>query len=475
MKLFDIMTAPWAITPEKLTEIRAIYQTHLKGEKIDLAAIEAKLGGPLERSEQGYTIENGVAIITIEGVISRKMNLLQKISGGVSTELVQRDFAAAMKDEAVNSIILELDSPGGAVDGIFELAQMIYEARGKKQVATIATGQMASAGYLIGSAAEKVYISGETNMVGSIGVLYTHVDKSEAQAKQGHKTTEVFAGKYKRVSTENAPLSEEGKKDIQGKVDYIYSLFVDYVAKFRAVDTNAVVEDMAEGRVFIGKQAIKAGLVDGVSTIDDLVASMSAGVAGNNQVMSASGVDTEITTKIVNNLEGKSMDEKKFKAEHGLLHDSIVAKAKEGLVTAADVESKVEASAKGERDRILALDGLIKPGREKMIAEFKADGKTTAAEASIQILAFEDQKLAGKSKAIADDAAAVASVVQTDPGAQAASVAKVAADAPLEDRCKAEWDGDSELRAEFGNDYKSYTAYMEADEAGLVRVLGSKK
>ncbi|MGH9119316.1 MAG: S49 family peptidase, partial [Acidimicrobiales bacterium] len=171
MRLIDIMTAPWAIVPEKLIEIRTIYETHLRGEKIDLKQLEARLGEPLAPTEQGYSVEHGVAIIPIEGVIGKKMNLLTRISGGASTQLISRDLQAALRDRAVHQIVLKIDSPGGSVDGTQELAREVREAAAAKPIIAYADGMMASAGYWIGAAADEIYISGNTAQIGAIGVV----------------------------------------------------------------------------------------------------------------------------------------------------------------------------------------------------------------------------------------------------------------------------------------------------------------
>ena len=130
---------------------------------------------------------------------------------------------------------------------------------------------MASAAYYIGAAAHEVYISGDMPLIGSIGVVATHVDRSKFEEKIGLKTTEVYAGKYKRIASAYKPLSKDGKASIQDQVDYVYSIFVDDVAKYRGVSADAVLDNMADGKIFIGKQAIQAGLVDGVSTFDQLI------------------------------------------------------------------------------------------------------------------------------------------------------------------------------------------------------------
>jgi len=270
----SMLAAPWAIEPNRLIEIQAIYAGHVRGGSQDIAAIEKRLGRALDNQPQSYTVDNGVAVLPLEGVISKRMNLLHQVSGGTSTQLAAKALQAALADPDVHSIILAIDSPGGTVDGTQTLADAVGQARATKPVVALASGMMASAAYWIGSAAQAVFITDATTVVGSIGVVASHTDVSGAQAAQGIKTTEISAGKYKRIASSYAPLSADGRQTIQDQVDYTYSLFVDAVAKNRAVSTDRVLSRMADGRLFIGQQAIDAGLVDGVSTLDALVAKL---------------------------------------------------------------------------------------------------------------------------------------------------------------------------------------------------------
>ncbi len=270
MKLLDILTSPWAIVPEKYAEIQEIYFTHLRGEKIKVKEVEARIGRRLENEEQGYQLVNGVGIVPINGVIAKRMNMFQEISGGASCELIARDFREAMNDRKVKAVLLDIDSPGGTVDGTQDLAKMIFEHRGQKPIAAFTDGQMASAAYWIGAAADEIFISGDTPQVGSIGVVASHVDVSKAEESRGIKTTEIYAGKYKRIASRYAPLSEEGKATLQDMVDYLYEVFVDDVAKFRGVSQEDALK-MADGKLFMGKRAQKAGLVDGIKTFDQVI------------------------------------------------------------------------------------------------------------------------------------------------------------------------------------------------------------
>jgi signal peptide peptidase SppA len=283
LKILDILTSPWAIIPEKLGEIQAIYFTHLRGDKIDIKGIEAQLGKPLVNEQKPYQIVNGVALIELNGIIAKRMNMFTQISGGVSTQIAIRDFRQAFADPEVNAVILVIDSPGGTVDGTEELANAVYEARraDTKPIVTYADGLMASAAYWIGAAADRIYINGNTAQVGSIGVVATHIDYSQYEAKIGVKTTEIYAGKYKRINSEYAPLTKEGKQYIQDQVDYFYSIFANTMARYRPEKLQIPADDgaipWADGKVFIGQQAIENGLVDGVKSLEELISMLSQG------------------------------------------------------------------------------------------------------------------------------------------------------------------------------------------------------
>lgn len=434
MKLLDIVTGPWAIQPEKLLEIQAIYATHLRGEKIDIEAVEKRLGRPLNNEPKGYEIRDGVAVLPVSGVLAKRMNLFSSISGGASYEMVAKDFAQAMNDPAVEAIVLVVDSPGGAIDGVQKLGDAIFSARGVKPVGAIADGMMASAAYWIGAQADVVVAASDTTMIGSIGVVSAHRDISAAEEKAGVKTTEITAGKYKRIASEFAALSDEGRAEIQERVDYLYEIFVGAVAKARGVGVDVVLENMADGRVFIGQQAVKAGLVDGVSTLDELIA---------NLKQRAAGVASQIN-------EGAQMDLETLKAEYPDLVLAIAADA-----------------AAAERSRIADVEAQALPGHDALVAQLKADGKTTGPEAAAAILAAEKQKLAGMAAQLAADAPAPVphAVPPSDSAAESAD------DRPVEERAKSQWDADSAIRKEFAS-LGAFTAYLKNHEAGRARVLG---
>ena len=417
MKILEILNSPWAITPAMYQEIREVYITHLKGEKIDLKEVEARIGKPLDKPEQGYDVINGSAIIPIEGTIARRMNMFSRISGGASTELIARDFKAALADPSVKQIILNIDSPGGSIDGLQELATLIRDSRGQKPIYSITGGTMASAAYWIGSSADKVFIASDTTRTGSIGVVMSHLDVSKAEDRLGYKTTEIYSGKFKRIASEYKPLSEDGLAYLQSMTDYLYSVFIGEVSANRGISIDDALK-MADGKIFIGKQAIEVGLVDGVSTLEDLI-NNAGGVPANARK------EAKIT-----------MTKEELKAKHPELYDAIVlegfekAKAELGEASVEAVSKAKTEGAEVERARIQDVKSMLIPGHEALVETLMFDGKSTGADAAKAILVEEKkQKTGNLEKFRADNGKAkdVKNTAATDTGEEKDFGALVAA------------------------------------------------
>lgn len=391
MKILDILNAPWAIEPAKLLEIRAIYATHLRGDKIDIAAVEQRLGRPLANESKAYEIIDGVAVLPIEGVMAKRMNMFMQISGGTSMQITERNLADALADPAVHSIILSIDSGGGTVDGTQSLGDAVFAARAVKPVVTLASGSMCSAAYWVGSAASAAYITDGTTQVGSVGVVASHTDISQAEAKNGVKTTEIYAGKFKRIASQYEPLSDAGRQSIQDQVDYTYSLFVSAVAKHRGVGEKQVLKDMADARVFIGQQAVDAGLVDGVSTLSALVARLNQERANPASSKSRAGVAAVNPTQT----QGKNMlTAEQVAADHP---DAAAALRAEG--------------AQAERERIQSVEAQAIAGHEALINTLKFDGKSSAGDAAMAVNAAERQTRAKHAATLAREAPAALPLV----------------------------------------------------------------
>lgn len=267
-EITTLLRGPWAVPPDRLREIQTIHAAHTRGDKIDLDAVEARLGRPLRNEPATYEVRAaGVAVLPIEGILAPKLNLLLAVSGGQSTQMLAQQVESMRTDSAVRAVVLAVDSSGGSVLGVPALVDAVRALAAAKPTVTVSTGTMTSAAYWIGSAANAVFAEGLTDLIGSIGVVATH----DYEPRAGRVRTEVTAGRYKRIASSAAPLSDEGRAYLQQLVDENYRVFVDAVATHRRVAADTVLERMADGRVFVAGTAMERGLIDGIATVDAMV------------------------------------------------------------------------------------------------------------------------------------------------------------------------------------------------------------
>lgn len=414
MTLVDLLRSPWALIPDRLDEIQAIYATHLRGDKIDIEAIEARLGRPLANDQQEYELrDGGVAVLPISGVISAKANMFTRVSGGASAQMLGKQVQSMMDDPRVKAAIIEIDSPGGSVFGIPELADNIKALGAMKPTVAVSTGMMASAGYWLGSAANAVYASGATDVIGSIGVVMTHSYDPRGSVQK----TEITAGKYKRMATDSKPLDAEGRAYLQGQVDHIYSVFVDTVAGNRSATADQVLANMADGRVFIGQQAVDAGLIDGIASVDTLaeaLASKPETFATRRRAVFALGGLPAAGAAAAQD-DPQALDEPVPPVEPQPLPREVSMTPQEAAAKFAAENPQAAAAmraegAAAEQARVAAVRAQSLPGHDALIDALAADGKTTGAEAAMAVLAAERTK--GQAAAAARAADAVKPVAQ---------------------------------------------------------------
>lgn len=276
----------WAIMPEKLLAMVDFLRMKGDGFALTPEQIEARIGDRA-RPEAKRT-GNGVAVLPVFGVLAHRMNLMTEISGGTSTEILGQWFDSAMADKSVGTIVLDIDSPGGSVHGLQELSDKIYKARGKKTVVAVANDLAASAAYYIATAADRVVVT-PGGLVGSVGTVAVHTETSKMDQEIGVKHTLIHAGKNKVDGNPYEPLSDSGREDVQRLVDEYYDQFVSDVARNRGLDEGKVVAKFGQGRVYGGRDAIKRGMADKVSTLDATLASLgvAAEASGGRPVRNA--------------------------------------------------------------------------------------------------------------------------------------------------------------------------------------------
>lgn len=270
--LFAFFSTPWALDVEKYNLVRSILLERAAG--VDASLEQMIAAAEARRTQAGYTQVGKVAIIPIMGVISQRPSVFS--SGGTSTEAVGRQLDAAVSDKTVSKIVLQIDSPGGSVAGVTELAAKIRAAGEAKKVIAHADATAASAAYWLGSQAAEFY-STPSGRVGSIGVISEYVDTSKADEAAGVKTTLVTAGKFKGENR-GEPLTEGGLAKLQADVNAYYDMFVGDVAKGRGVTEATVRNGFGEGRAMIASEAKKEGMIDGVVSFEKLLARLNVSI-----------------------------------------------------------------------------------------------------------------------------------------------------------------------------------------------------
>jgi signal peptide peptidase SppA len=290
----------WAILPEKMDAICELLRMRSSGHIFTAKEVAARIGSKPAQVPGG----NRVAVISIFGVIAQRLGMMEQISGGMATEALDRAITEAANDPDIKTIVLNVDSPGGSVFGVAESATLIYEARKKKRIVAVVNSMAASAAYWIASAATEIVIT-PNGIAGSIGVLSVYTSTERMDKKLGLKTTVFRRPEGKAEGAGGEDLTAAAEKARQKMVDDYYSAFIDAVARHRGVSTTKVQNDYGQGRVFLAKDALSAGMVDRIATLDSVLSELGVGSQASPSAAQSAPAFS---------LEGFDMDPKVFGA-----------------------------------------------------------------------------------------------------------------------------------------------------------------
>lgn len=221
---------------------------------------------------------DGVGIIPIVGSLVNRGAWIGASSGLVSYEGVSALLRDAAADPEIRAVVLDIDSPGGEATGMFTLAEQIRQLSANKPVIAFVNDMAASAAYGLASAATEIIVS-PTSMVGSIGVVLTHLDRSAEMERKGVKATLIYAGAHKVDGNPYGPLPAAVEADLQAEVSKIYDQFVGLVARGRPALSLTDIR-ATEARTFIGQDAIDRGLADRIAALDEVLAALSSEAPG---------------------------------------------------------------------------------------------------------------------------------------------------------------------------------------------------
>jgi protease-4 len=211
-----------------------------------------------------FSSKEGVGVVELKGLI-------------VSPEQVLKHLKEFRKNSNVKSIVLRIESPGGAVGASQEIYQEVKRTSEVKPVIASMGSMGASGGYYAALGADTI-IANPGTMTGSIGVIVKFPNLEGLFEKIGYRSEVIKSGPLKDVGASNRPMSEEERKLMQDLIDNVYGQFVKDIAAARDMPVDTV-RELADGRVYSGEQALEVNLIDSLGNFTDAIA-MAAKMGG---------------------------------------------------------------------------------------------------------------------------------------------------------------------------------------------------
>jgi signal peptide peptidase SppA len=270
----EVVRARFAGRPALITESALdAFITRAEGppqaEQTPPTPFASRFAGEVDWTSRYSVTTDGVCIIRVHGVLIDRGAWLGMYWGMTSYEGLAEQVRRAAADPDIRHILLDIDSGGGMVAGLFDFVQVLREARHAKPVTALANSMACSAAYAIGCAADALYVNRQ-GMAGSIGVVVLHTSYAEALRKGGVKATYIKSGALKTLGNRYEDLSDEHAALLQAGVDETARTFFAHVTAERGLSGDYL--QSLEARVFTGEAAVTAGLADGVASFEELLA-----------------------------------------------------------------------------------------------------------------------------------------------------------------------------------------------------------
>lgn len=413
-------------------------------------------------------LRDGVAILRVAGPIFRYAGLMTEMSGATAVADLAMDLQLALDDSRVQAMLLDVDSPGGEVTGIPEMAAALQAARQRKPMIAHVGGGALSAGYWLAAAAGEIWASPVANL-GSLGAIVGITDTSERDARSGVRRVEFVSSQTPNKRPD--PNTPDGRASFQAMADSLAAEFLGAVAQMRGVSEEALLEATRGGGIILGRAAVQAGMADRLGDFEGVMAELRARAA-------PSRMSTNQAAPPRNRQEARmAASDNKTNPEAGVPEATAEGGAPAPVepvpVPQATAETPAPAAppapdaAAAERARCAAIMDAATPDARALAQMAINEGWTaeafaqaqTAAQAMAQAMA-QRQGLAGFQGSMP------APVAGADAPADASSL-------PPEERARAEWDRNAKLRAEYGS-IERYVAFLKAEQRGAIRLISKR-
>lgn len=227
--------------------------------------------------------ENGIAVIAVTGPTRASY------WGAGTYSTLRSTIEVLLNDEDTEQIVIEINSPGGDVNGLFECCEYIAKAKETKPIHAHVTGMCCSAAFAIAASCTDISAT-QTSEIGSVGVYAQAYDDEEYLKKQG-----ILSRIFRSRNAENknrSAFSEEGAKDIQEKIDYFEDCFYTVLSEGRGMDRGKCIEDFGHGDVFLAEDALERNMIDSIVSYDELIKEL----ASSDEPEEEEGDDMDIAT-----------------------------------------------------------------------------------------------------------------------------------------------------------------------------------
>ena len=363
-------------TPLLLARAKLDVILSVLGERVNWP--ESELAASLPQARARIDAPAGVAVIPVVGSLVRRTMGLEPASGFTSYAEIAGMVDAAISDPSVEGILLDIDSPGGEAGGVFELSERIRAADAVKPIWAVASDAAYSAAYAIGCATSRLVVT-RTGGVGSIGVIAMHVDQTARDAQQGYRYTPITAGEQKNDFSPHEKLGPDAHARLQAEVDRLYGLFVTHVAAMRRLDAEAV--RATDAGIYFGEEAVSAGLVDAVGSLDSVIAEFGSFLVarrarGHAVSSSSRSLATPITSSPSTSMEISTMSHPDT-TEKPLTDEPAKAPDPESETPVTDEVPATDAQARAAENgtNALAIAELCQlAGHPELTARFLAEG-----------------------------------------------------------------------------------------------------
>ncbi|MEN6302931.1 MAG: S49 family peptidase [Armatimonadia bacterium] len=236
-----------------------------------------------EAAPRLLTKQGNVGVVSIRGPLVPSAPWYARYTGITGYDEIRSALIAAANDPDIGAVLLDINSGGGAVAGVTDVADLVGMIDAKvKPVHTYSDGMIASAALWVGASARDLQI-GKVTEAGSIGVLTVLKSMSRYYKEMGIDAEVLRSAEFKAMGHPLDPITDKAKAEIMDQLMQMDAMFNEHMADARGTTVELATEKFGKGRVFIGQRAVEVGLADAVSTFDAVISSLQGAIDSQKQ------------------------------------------------------------------------------------------------------------------------------------------------------------------------------------------------